>query len=177
VFLMGLEDGVFPHLRSIGEPDELEEERRLAYVGITRAMERLYLTNAWSRTLYGSTQYNPASRFLEEIPTELTAEAEGSRSKRRKSSFGSSWLESEPRRGSESHRDAVVDAAVRAGRHTEPSGDVPQLKIGDDVRHKKYGEGVVLDMSGAGDKAEVTVRFPGEGEKVLLLSWAPLEKV
>ncbi len=177
VFLMGLEDGVFPHLRSIGEPDELEEERRLAYVGITRAMERLYLTHAWSRTLFGSTQYNPASRFLEEIPDELLIEAEGSRSKRRKPSFGSSWLENEPRRGSEAHRDAVVDAAVQAGSRAQPSGPVPELKIGDDVRHKKYGEGVVLDMSGTGDKTEVTVRFPGEGEKVLLLSWAPLEKV
>ncbi len=89
----------------------------------------------------------------------------------------SSWLESEPRRGSESHRDAVVDAAVRAGQRSEPSGEVPALRIGDDVRHKKYGEGVVIDMSGAGEKTEVTVRFPGEGEKVLLLSWAPLEKV
>ena len=68
VFLIGMEDGVFPHLRSIGEPDQLEEERRLAYVGITRARERLYLTHAWSRTLYGSTQYNPPSRFLDEIP-------------------------------------------------------------------------------------------------------------
>ena len=68
VFLIGMEDGVFPHLRSLGEPDELEEERRLAYVGITRARERLYLTHAWSRTLFGSTQYNPPSRFLDEIP-------------------------------------------------------------------------------------------------------------
>ena len=68
VFLIGMEDGVFPHLRSLGEPDELEEERRLAYVGITRARERLYLSHAWSRTMFGSTQYNPPSRFLDEIP-------------------------------------------------------------------------------------------------------------
>ena len=71
VFIMGLEEGVFPHLRSIGEPDEMEEERRLAYVAITRAQERLYLTHAWSRTLYGGTQYNPPSRFLDEIPARL----------------------------------------------------------------------------------------------------------
>src|SRR3977135_2835409 len=70
VFLIGMEDGVFPHLRSLGEPAELEEERRLAYVGITRARERLYLTNTWSRMLYGSTQYNPPRRFLDEIPSE-----------------------------------------------------------------------------------------------------------
>src|SRR5690606_38330953 len=82
VFLIGLEDGVFPHLRAIGEPDELEEERRLAYVGITRARENLFLTHAWSRTLHGSTQYNPPSRFLDEIPANLVEEVGGSRRRR-----------------------------------------------------------------------------------------------
>ena len=77
MFVMGIEDGIFPHVRSLGDPDELEEERRLAYVGITRAEERLYLTHAWSRMLFGSTQYNPPSRFLDEIPDELMVEAEG----------------------------------------------------------------------------------------------------
>src|SRR5205814_8419577 len=81
VFMIGLEDGVFPHLRALGEPHELEEERRLCYVGITRARERLYLTNAWCRTLWGSTQYNPPSRFLKEIPDTLTVIAEGGRTK------------------------------------------------------------------------------------------------
>ena len=71
VFLIGAEEGIFPHIRALTEPDELEEERRLAYVGITRARERLYISHAWSRTLFGSTQYNPPSRFAEEIPTEL----------------------------------------------------------------------------------------------------------
>src|SRR5207248_4309177 len=71
VFLVGAEEGVFPHIRALTEPEELEEERRLAYVGITRARERLYLSHAWSRTLFGSTQYNPPSRFLDEIPVEL----------------------------------------------------------------------------------------------------------
>src|SRR3546814_5636624 len=71
VFIIGMEDGVFSHLRSIGEPDELEEERRLAYVALTRAQERIYLSHAWSRTLYGGTQYKPPSRFLDEIPAEL----------------------------------------------------------------------------------------------------------
>lgn len=90
VFLIGLEDGVFPHLRSIGEPDELEEERRLAYVGITRARERLYLTHAWARTLYGGTQYNPPSRFLDEIPEGLVQSVEGNRraSRRSAGSYG-----------------------------------------------------------------------------------------
>ena len=79
VFLMGMEEGIFPHMRSIGEPDQLEEERRLAYVGITRARQRLYLTYAWSRMLHGSSMYNPPSRFLDEIPAHLVTEAKGSR--------------------------------------------------------------------------------------------------
>ena len=88
VFIIGMEDGVFPHLRSIGEPDELEEERRLAYVGITRARERLYLSHAWSRTLYGSTQYNPPSRFLDEIPEGLVESVQGNRRSSRRSAGG-----------------------------------------------------------------------------------------
>ena len=77
--LIGMEDGVFPHIRALGEPHELEEERRLAYVGITRAMQRLTLTSAWSRMLHGTTQYNPPSRFLDEIPADLVDEIGGTR--------------------------------------------------------------------------------------------------
>ncbi len=182
VFLMGLEDGVFPHMRSLGEPDELEEERRLAYVGITRAQERLHVTHAWSRMLHGATQYNPASRFLEEIPAGLLIDAEGSRDIRRRSGASFDGRSQSPSFGGGSsswaaHREERVDAAL------EPRGPVPSgadqlgLRVGDDVRHQKWGEGVVLAIQGQGDKAEATVRFPGEGEKVLLLSWAPLEKV
>jgi DNA helicase-2/ATP-dependent DNA helicase PcrA len=87
VFLTGLEDGVFPHIRSLGEPDELEEERRLAYVGITRARQRLYLTHAWCRSLFGSTQYNPVSRFVAEIPPALLANI----GETKRSSGGPSW--------------------------------------------------------------------------------------
>ncbi len=177
VFLIGLEDGVFPHIRSLGEPAELEEERRLAYVGITRAEERLYLTNAWSRTLYGATQYNPPSRFLDEIPEHLVVEAEGSRSDRRRagrSNFGVGR-----------HRERQVDAALRpsADGPPRPAGPVPSgadelgLRVGDDVRHATFGEGVIIDIVGQGDKAEARVHFSGTGEKTLLLSWAPLEKI
>jgi DNA helicase-2/ATP-dependent DNA helicase PcrA len=179
VLIVGMEDGVFPHLRALGEPAELEEERRLCYVGITRARERLYLTNAWSRTLFGSTQYNPPSRFLDEIPGQLLAVAEGSREQRRRrggSDWGWSGTQSSPGLG----RDQIVDAAIRAGQQprTEPSGaDRIGLRAGDDVRHTKWGDGVVLDIIGSGEKAEAVVRFPSVGEKRLLLSWAPLEKV
>jgi DNA helicase-2/ATP-dependent DNA helicase PcrA len=177
VFLVGLEDGVFPHLRSIGEPDELEEERRLAYVGITRAMRRLYLTHAWSRTLWGSTQYNPPSRFIDEIPEALVAVAEGSRERRPRASRGPLGWGS--RNDSISrNRDEIVERAIQAPARSRSTGaEALGLRVGDDVRHGKWGEGVIIDISGEGDKAEATVRFPGVGEKCLLLSWAPLEKL
>ncbi len=172
VFMIGLEDGVFPHLRSIGEPDQLEEERRLCYVGITRAMERLYLTHAWSRTLFGGTQYNPPSRFLAEIPEHLVEEVKANKrgSRRRAGSWGDSY-------GGAAHRERQVESALRP-RAPAPSGaDQLGLRIGDDVRHKKFGEGVILGIEGSGDKAEAVVHFAGVGEKRLLLTWAPLEKL
>jgi DNA helicase-2/ATP-dependent DNA helicase PcrA len=176
VFLIGLEDGVFPHVRSLGDPDELEEERRLCYVGITRAEQRLYLCHAWSRMMFGSTDYRPPSRFLDEIPTELMMVI-GDQEKRGK--------------GLGRHRDAVVAAAVR--RQTAPVDERPGssvaatpgargadqigLKIGDDVSHERFGEGVIIDIEGNGDKAEAIVRFRDAGEKRLLLVWAPLTRV
>ena len=172
VFIIGLEDGVFPHIRSLGEPDELEEERRLAYVGITRAMRQLTLSSAWSRMLHGSTQYNPPSRFIEEIPSHLIEEVGGTRMLRARR---------DRERGAERrsvNRDQIVENAINAGRRPTPSGaDRVGLKIGDDVRHSQWGEGVIIDIDGAGDKAEASVHFPAVGEKRLLLSWAPLEKI
>ena len=118
VFIMGLEEGVFPHLRSIGEPDEMEEERRLAYVAITRAQERLYLTHAWSRTLYGGTQYNPPSRFLDEIPARLVEAHEQKRASRGGRTYGGGGYGSRgrgDRRQQGSHRGA--GAAGQQHRH------------------------------------------------------------
>ena len=176
VFVMGLEDGIFPHLRSMTDPDEMEEERRLAYVGITRAQERLYLTHAWARMIFGQTQYNPPSRFLDEIPSELVEEADGSRGKGRKlrtSVFGASGTAA-----TFGGRDRVVDTALKPrGALDSPNAEPIDLKVGDDVLHRKWGDGVVLDIRGSGDKTEVVVRFPSVGEKTLLLAWAPLEKV
>jgi DNA helicase II / ATP-dependent DNA helicase PcrA len=180
VFIIGMEDGVFPHLRALGEPDELEEERRLAYVGITRARERLHVSHAWSRMLFGSTQYNPPSRFLDEIPATLVKSIEGR--KRPSRSSGSSWGDdrwndrSGGSRSSEG-RDRIVEAAMRPKGPTPSGAEALGLKVGDDVRHSKWGEGVILDIEGGGDKTEALVRFPEVGEKRLLLAWAPLEKV
>jgi DNA helicase-2/ATP-dependent DNA helicase PcrA len=172
---------VFPHLRSLGEPDELEEERRLAYVGITRARERLHLSHAWSRMLFGSTQYNPPSRFLDEIPASLVTTTEG---RRRPSRSSSTWGDDrwsadrwDGGRRTPEGRDRIVEAALRPKGPTPSGAEALGLKVGDDVRHSKWGEGVILDIEGAGDKTEALVRFPEVGEKRLLLAWAPLEKV
>ncbi|GIU90215.1 MAG: hypothetical protein KatS3mg010_1314 [Acidimicrobiia bacterium] len=171
VFLIGLEDGVFPHVRSLGDPEELEEERRLCYVGITRAEERLYLCHAWSRMMFGSTDYRPPSRFLDEIPAHLVIPV---------------GEHERGGRGLGAHRENVVAAALR---RRDPDVFVPAepagargaeqlgLRVGDDVRHDKFGEGVVIDITGTGDKAEARVRFVDHGEKTLLLAWAPLERI
>jgi len=144
VFIAGMEDGIFPHFRSMTDADELEEERRLAYVGITRARRRLYLTHAWSRSLFGASSYNPPSRFLNEIPGELIEELEET-----------------------GHGDGEVVAA----------GAPPEVSAGDTVHHDRFGEGVVLSVSGTGHDAEAVIMFEDQGEKRLLLAYAPLKKV
>jgi DNA helicase II / ATP-dependent DNA helicase PcrA len=203
VFLVGVEEGIFPHIRALTEPTEMEEERRLAYVGITRAMQRLYMSHAWSRQLFGSTQYNPPSRFFDEIPAHLI-ESKGNVTGR--SSYGRQSYRrrsdsdyADPpafRRGSgggrdinadildakadaDAHRDRVVEAAIRSGSKPAPTPSNSQdlgLRIGDDVEHPAFGEGVIIDISGAGEKAEATINFPGVGTKHLSLAWAPLKK-
>jgi DNA helicase II / ATP-dependent DNA helicase PcrA len=180
VFLAGLEEGVFPHNRALSDPDELEEERRLAYVGITRAQKQLYVTNAFTRTLWGSTQYNPPSRFLKELPERLVEVIESSP---RTSGGGSDRPWSRARAGNDRGlrgRDRLVEAAIRAGRSDTPAktkgAETLGLRIGDDVVHENWGEGVIIDMIGAGDRAEIVIRFPGLGEKRLLLAWAPLKR-
>jgi DNA helicase-2/ATP-dependent DNA helicase PcrA len=180
VFLTGLEDGVFPHTRALNDPDELEEERRLAYVGITRAERQLYITNAFTRMLWGQTQYNPPSRFLKELPQHLVEVIESSP----RTSGGSSGGWSTARAGNDRTgvrgRDRIVESALRAGRGDTPAktkgAETLGLKIGDDVVHESWGEGIVVDMIGAGDRAEIVIRFPGVGEKRLLLAWAPLKR-
>ena len=149
VFMVGMEDGVFPHMRTLGDPDELEEERRLCYVGITRAQDRLYLTSAWSRMLFGGTNYNPPSRFLKEVPAKLMEKAE---KRRRDSRAETPW----------------------AGRATVGASEIGP---GDRVRHDKWGLGTVREVIGNGDRAEAEVVFDSEGKKRLLLAWAPLQRV
>jgi len=186
VFLAGFEEGVFPHSRSLAEPEEMEEERRLAYVGITRARELLNVSHAWSRSLYGNTQYNPPSRFLEEIPHELfriEGNANAQSFSSGSSSFGSGGSSRRERTYgnsfSEEHTNRVVDAAIAAGRTAAPvvnANVLSDIKVGEDVMHPTFGEGVVIDIKGAGEKAEVTIRFRDKGTKILALAWAPLKR-
>ena len=193
VFLVGMEEGVFPHSRALTEPVELEEERRLAYVGITRAQQRLFVAHAWSRQLFGSTNYNPPSRFLDEIPTELMEQvgAVSGRSSYGRQSYRArdEWSNPPPYRRvdrddkeeADRHRDRVVEAALVAGqRAKQPSPSNSQLiglRLGDDVEHPAFGEGVIIDIRGQDDKAEATIRFRDAGTKHLSLAWAPLKKL
>lgn len=180
VFLVGMEDGVFPHFRSLTEPDELEEERRLAYVGITRARQRLYLTHAWSRTIHGTSLYNPPSRFLEEIPEELVDDRGSSLSRTDRSGYrrGADRTSDSSRvTGSFAGRDRMVAAAQSsAPQPPKADPDPVRLVVGDDVNHPHFGLGVVTDVKGAGGDAEITVNFITKGSKVLLASFARLEK-
>jgi DNA helicase II / ATP-dependent DNA helicase PcrA len=167
VFMTGMEENVFPHVRSIGDPDQLDEERRLCYVGITRARERLYLCHAWCRNLFGSTQYNPASRFLAEVPEQLvrlTGRTAPGRGSIRERQLGTGVVGA-PR--------GPGGGPVTGAAGAENLG----LKVGDDVSHEKFGEGVIIGIEGEGDKAEALVRFRDAGEKRLLLSWAPLKRL
>ena len=161
VFLTGLEDGVFPHIRALGDNAELEEERRLAYVGITRARERLYLTRAQVRFMWGQTSYNPPSRFLDEIPPEL-AEWTG-RAEPAMATVARTLSSGGGRPG------------ARPGVGLRP---VITVAPGDRVTHDSFGLGVVVATAGMGDSAEATVNFGGEvGTKRLLLRYAPVEKL
>ncbi|MFZ9843285.1 MAG: ATP-dependent helicase [Ilumatobacteraceae bacterium] len=185
VFIIGMEEGVFPHSRSLLESAALEEERRLAYVGITRAERRLYVSHAWSRSLHGSRQYNPPSRFLDEIPLDLldrrgsvdTGADEGRGHLRERTDWSRApvpdFRSSASRGGSRSVTSAASDALRPAAR--EPRTE-HMFSIGDDVVHPVFGEGVIINLEGSGEKAEAEVRFVDRGTKRLALAWAPLTK-
>ncbi|MBU5274750.1 DNA helicase PcrA [Levilactobacillus brevis] len=174
IFLMGLEEGIFPLSRAMLEDDELEEERRLAYVGITRAQEKLYLTNAYSRMLYGRRQTNPQSRFVTEIAPELL-HLDYSETK--------SGLTPIRRDVPFARRTASAVAkpyAGKTGRVSEPTGTGAgkvSWTIGDKASHKKWGVGTVVKVNGTGEDAELDIAFPEQGIKRLLAAFAPIKRV
>jgi len=161
VFLTGMEDGIFPHSRTLGEKDEIEEERRLAYVGLTRAEKRLYISRAEYRSSWGSPTYNPASRFLDEIPEGVIEW----RNQGGTSSLSPS-LTRKPR--------VATTAPPRA---TGKKSTAMQLAVGERVSHDTFGLGTVVAIAGEGDKSEATINFGQYGEKRLLLRYAPVEKL
>ncbi|MGQ4386418.1 DNA helicase PcrA [Streptomyces sp. SAS_270] len=173
VFLTGMEDGVFPHMRALGQVKELEEERRLAYVGITRARERLYLTRSGLRSAWGQPSYNPPSRFLEEIPA---AHLEWKRT------GAMAPVSSGPASGiaaSLSSSRSRSAASGASGFATRRATDKPvvSLAVGDRVTHDQFGLGTVVGVKGTGANAEATVDFGEPKPKRLLLRYAPVEKL
>jgi DNA helicase-2/ATP-dependent DNA helicase PcrA len=160
VFLTGMEDGIFPHSRTLDDKDEIEEERRLAYVGLTRARERLYISRAEYRSTWGAPNYNPPSRFLEEIPEEVITWRNQS---------------SDSLISSMSKKSRTTTAPPP--RATGKKSMAMELAVGERVSHDTFGLGTVVAVAGAGDKAEATINFGQYGEKRLLLRYAPVEKL
>jgi DNA helicase-2/ATP-dependent DNA helicase PcrA len=160
VFLTGMEDGIFPHSRTLDDKDEIEEERRLAYVGLTRARERLYISRAEYRSTWGAPNYNPPSRFLEEIPEDVIT-----------------WRNQSS--------DSLISSVTKKSRMTTApppratgkKSMAMELAVGERVSHDTFGLGTVVAVAGAGDKAEATINFGQYGEKRLLLRYAPVEKL
>ena len=160
VFLTGMEDGIFPHSRTLGEKDEIEEERRLAYVGLTRARQRLYISRAEYRSTWGAPNYNPPSRFLDEIPEDVIEW---------RNQGGASLTPSLVRKS----RVATAPPPRATGKKIS----VMELQIGDRVSHDTFGLGSVVAVAGEAEKAEATINFGQYGEKRLLLRYAPVEKL
>ena len=182
VFLIGMEEGVFPLTRSTEEADDLEEERRLAYVGITRAEEVLYLTNANARTLFGRTNYNRPSRFIKEISEDLLAYEGLARPSRtafkasytsgKETSFGQGMSLAQALQARKTAASPQSFSQLAASTEKE----LIDWQIGDVAYHKKWGAGTVLEVSGTGQTQELKIKFPEIGLKKLLASVAPIEK-
>jgi DNA helicase-2/ATP-dependent DNA helicase PcrA len=154
VFIVGLEDGILPHIKSFGDMEQIEEERRLCYVGVTRAMQKVYLLRAFRRNLMGGSTINKPSRFLKDIPNHLIAADE-------------LWHD----------RNNGPITAVSCNLMKARSSEVPQLMVGDHVSHDRFGDGTVISIQALNGDAEVVIAFVGFGIKKLLLSYANLKKV
>jgi DNA helicase-2/ATP-dependent DNA helicase PcrA len=169
VFIVGMEEGMLPHIRSFDDEAQMEEERRLCYVGITRAKERLYLARAFRRHQMGVGTHNPPSRFLKDIPPDLIAGPEPSARERREAVAGHRLVS----------RERITRGVPASDGESAPQTDVePAFLAGDRVRHARFGDGIVVNCELYGADQKVTVAFKGEaGIKKLLLSYAPLERI
>ena len=197
VFLTGMEDGTFPHNRTLSDPEELQEERRLAYVGITRAREKLFLTRAQMRSLWGQTQFMPASRFLDEVPENVLDVA------RAGSTLGgagfSGGFHSSGGYGGSSHgggqhsgsgrgpsfsggigggRSDIKRPSMGSGRKATPADKLPQVAVGDRITHDSFGMGTITEVAGQGEKTQIEVQFKApHGTKRLVLRYAAITKL
>src|SRR5699024_10196881 len=195
VFLTGMEDGTFPHNRTLSDPEELEEERRLAYVGITRAREKLFLTRAQMRALWGQTQFMPASRFLDEVPESVLDVARAG-STLSGAGFGGGYGSggygggsyggqgSGSRRGPSfsggigGGRSDIKRPSLGSGRKATPAEKLPQLVVGDRITHDSFGMGTVTEVAGQGEKTQIEVQFKApHGTKRLVLRYAAVTKL
>src|SRR5688572_15871948 len=180
VFLTGLEDGVFPHARSLGDQPELEEERRLAYVGLTRAQKRLYVSRAVIRSAWGAPAHNPGSRFLNELPVDLV---DWKRTEAAQTMWSRPDLTAGGNRGmgdpTPAGRRAFSLAGARADARDrgKPAREIPSLEPGDRVQHDTFGLGTVVALEGVGDRSVASIDFGSDGVKRLLLRYAPVEKL
>src|SRR5688572_7121025 len=180
VFLTGLEDGVFPHSRSLGDQPELEEERRLAYVGLTRAQQRLYVSRALMRSAWGAPAHNPGSRFLNELPVDLV---DWKRTEAAQTMWSRPDLTAGGNRGmgdpTPAGRRAFSLAGARADARDrgKPAREIPSLEPGDRVQHDTFGLGTVVALEGVGDRSVASIDFGSDGVKRLLLRYAPVEKL
>lgn len=176
VFIIGLEEGVFPHSRSLMEEMEMEEERRLAYVGITRAEQQLYLTRARMRTLFGRTNMNPPSRFLDEIPDELLEFVNESE----EDTLFPPWMHAshgiKPKERNTFYSRKPAPRTVHRTSVTNTGGASFDWTVGDKANHKKWGEGTVVSIKGEGDNLELDIAFPNVGIKRLFAKFAPITK-
>lgn len=177
IFLVGMEEGIFPLYRSLSNEKELEEERRLAYVGITRAKRKLYLTNAYSRMLYGRVQRNQPSQFVEEINDDLI-KFENADSSGKAKSMNTPFAKAAAQATTFTAQRRAHGLKHSAKQESTGTGaDKKAWKVGDKVQHKKWGQGMVVSVNGSGNDMELDIAFPNEGVKRLLAQFAPITKV
>lgn len=177
IFLVGMEEGIFPLYRSLSNEKELEEERRLAYVGITRAKRKLYLTNAYSRMLYGRVQRNQPSQFVEEINDDLI-KFENADSSSKAKSMNTPFAKAAAQATTFTAQRRAHGLKHSAKQESTGTGaDKKAWKVGDKVQHKKWGQGMVVSVNGSGNDMELDIAFPNEGVKRLLAQFAPITKV
>ncbi|MGO5491449.1 DNA helicase PcrA [Acidaminococcus sp. HCP3S3_H5] len=183
VFIGGMEDGLFPSQRSLEDEDKLEEERRLCYVGITRAKKRLYLTSCWSRMVYGHVVMYPPSRFLQEIPRNLIENVAVRRSTYgsyggQRGHQGSAGTHASLRNIARNRGGSILDTPSPRSHFVPEGGPVPEFRAGDKCRHKKFGVGTIIEARPDGSEGQlVTVAFPGSGIKQLATKYKILQKI